>query len=78
MAAAAKQLSPGSSSSFIRTELSDRRLQQSAASSLVSEAEQAAFQQRLQEARRKAELLAAKRSEEEANILRFGQITINC
>jgi hypothetical protein len=54
---------------FIRTELSDKRLQQKG--SLVSEAEQAAFQQRLQEARRRAEQLAAKRLEEETNILRL-------
>jgi len=53
---------PLSSASFIRTELS--------AGGLVSEAEQAAFQQRLREARQKAEVLAAKRSEEENNILR--------
>jgi ABC-type phosphate transport system auxiliary subunit len=65
---AAAKLS-STSNSFISTELSDRRLQQP--SSLVSEAEQAAFQQRLQEARRRAEMLAAKRLEEETNILRF-------
>jgi len=52
-----------SSGSFIRTELS--------AGGFVSEAEQAAFQQRLRDARQKAEALAAKRSEEETNILRL-------
>ena len=54
---------PLSPSSFIRTELS--------AGGFVSEAEQAAFQQRLRDARQKAEALAAKRSEEETNILRL-------
>jgi uncharacterized membrane protein len=54
---------PLSSGSFIRTELS--------AGGFVSEAEQAAFQQRLRDARQKAEALAAKRSEEETNILRL-------
>ena len=68
---AASQLSSAqpSAGNFIRTELSDRRLQQQPGG-LVSEAEQAAFQQRLREARQKAEVLAAKRLEEETNILR--------
>jgi translation initiation factor 2B subunit (eIF-2B alpha/beta/delta family) len=64
------QLSSSAAGSFIRTELSDRRLQQQPGCLLVSEAEQAAFQQRLREARQKAEVLAAKRLEEETNILR--------
>lgn len=69
--AANKQASSSNSSSlFICTELSDKRLRQPSGVGLVSEAEQAAFQQRLQEARRRAEQLAARRLEEEANILR--------
>ena len=41
---------------------------------IISEEEQIAFRQRLEEAKKKAAQISLKRDEEEANILRYGEI----